>query len=75
MRIQRIKLRLVNVPERTNWWSDEVFGQPAHQRKDRFIVEVYTDTGLKGWPNLIMDFQCFNISGAIKLAWRKHFRL
>jgi L-alanine-DL-glutamate epimerase-like enolase superfamily enzyme len=63
MRIQRIKLRLVNVPERTNWWSDEVFGQPAHQRKDRFIVEVYTDTGLKG----LAEFN-YGLSNSLILA-------
>lgn len=52
MQIQRIKLWLVNVPERPNWWSDEVYGKPAHRSIDRCIIEVETESGLKGLTEL-----------------------
>ena len=48
MKITRVKLYVVNVPERRWWWSDDVYGQPAHQRADHKLVEVETDRGLTG---------------------------
>ena len=48
MKITRIRLHLVNVPERRWWWSDDVYGQPQHQRDAHGIAEVETDAGLTG---------------------------
>ena len=48
MKITRIKLSMVNVPERHWWWSDDDFGQPLHQCSEHGIVEVETDEGLTG---------------------------
>jgi len=48
MKITRIKLYIVNVPERKWWWSDDVYGQPTHQRAEHGIAEVETDEGLIG---------------------------
>jgi galactonate dehydratase len=48
MKIVRIKLYVVNVPERKWWWSDDVYGQPEHQRSEESIAEVETDQGLTG---------------------------
>ncbi len=51
MKIRRIHLRVVNVPERRHvqpWWSDEHYGQPLHQRAEHGIAEVETDAGLVG---------------------------
>jgi len=48
MKITRIRLHLVNVPERRWWWSDDVYGQPQHQRDVHGIAEVDTDAGLTG---------------------------
>ena len=51
MKIKRIHLRVVNVPERQHvlpWWSDGYYGQPLHQWAEHGIVEVETDTGLIG---------------------------
>ena len=45
VKITRIKLHMVNVPERKWWWSDDVYGQPEHQRTDHGIAEVETDAG------------------------------
>ena len=48
MKITRVKLSVVQVPERHWWWSDDVYGQPAHQRAEYGLVEVETDQGLTG---------------------------
>ena len=48
MRITRATHYAVNVPETRWWWSDDVYGQPAHRRADRGVVEVETDEGLTG---------------------------
>ncbi len=48
MKIKRIKLYMVNVPERHWWWSDDVYGQPLHQRAEHGVCEVETDEGLIG---------------------------
>lgn len=48
MKIARIKLHMVNVPERHWWWSDDAYGQPLHQRAEHGIAEVETDEGLIG---------------------------
>ena len=48
MKITRITLHIVNVPERRWWWSDDVYGQPLHQRTERGGGEVETDQGLTG---------------------------
>ncbi|HIO50516.1 TPA: hypothetical protein EYN23_24635, partial [Candidatus Poribacteria bacterium] len=48
MKISRIRLYVVNVPERRWWWSDDVYGQPMHQRSEHGIAEVETDAGLIG---------------------------
>ena len=48
MKIVRIKLYIVNVPERKWWWSDDFYGQPAHQRSEHGIAEVETSEGLTG---------------------------
>ena len=45
MKITRITLYVVNVPERHWWWSDDVYGQPYHQRAAHGIVEIETDEG------------------------------
>ena len=48
MRITRIKLHMVNVPERKWWWSDDTYGQPLHQRDVHGVAEVETDEGVTG---------------------------
>ena len=48
MRIERIQLHLVDVPETHWWWSDDVYGQPQHQRDTHGVAEVETDEGLVG---------------------------
>ena len=48
MKITRITLHIVNVPERRWWWSDDVYGQPLHQRTEHGVAEVETDQGLTG---------------------------
>jgi len=48
MKITRLTLYVVNVPERKWWWSDDFYGQPEHQRADNYVVEVETDQGLVG---------------------------
>ena len=48
MKIVRIKLYIVNVPERKWWWSDDFYGQPEHQRSEHGIAEVETSEGLTG---------------------------
>jgi len=48
MKISRIKLHIVNVPERHWWWSDDTYGQPLHQCAEHGIAEVETDEGLTG---------------------------
>ena len=48
MKITRIKLYIVNVPERKWWWSDDFYGQPTHQRSEHGIAEVETTEGLTG---------------------------
>ena len=48
MKIVRIKLHMVNVPETHWWWSDDDYGQPLHQRAEHGIAEVETDEGLTG---------------------------
>ncbi len=48
MKITRIQLYIVNVPERRWWWSDDTYGQPYHQRAEHGIAEVETDQGLIG---------------------------
>lgn len=48
MKISRITLHLVNVPETPWWWSDEEYGQPGHQRDEHFVAEVETDVGITG---------------------------
>lgn len=48
MKITRITLYIVNVPERRWWWSDDVYGQPYHQRAEHGIAEVETDAGITG---------------------------
>ena len=46
MKINRIRLYVVNVPERRWWGSDDTYGQPQHQRDEHGICEVETDEGL-----------------------------
>ncbi|MBT4611200.1 MAG: hypothetical protein HOC05_14250, partial [Gemmatimonadetes bacterium] len=48
MKISRITLHIVNVPERHWWWSDDTNGQPLHQCAAHGIAEVETDEGLIG---------------------------
>ncbi len=48
MKITKITLHLVNVPETHWWWSDDEYGQPAHQRDGHYVAEVETDAGLTG---------------------------
>ena len=48
MKITRIKLYIVNVPERHWWWSDDTYGQPHHQRSEHGVAEVETDEGITG---------------------------
>ena len=48
MKITRIVLHLVNVPETHWWWSDDEHGQPGHQSAEHFVAEVETDAGLTG---------------------------
>jgi L-alanine-DL-glutamate epimerase-like enolase superfamily enzyme len=48
MKIQRIRLLVVNVPESPQWWSDEHYGQPLHQRAEHGLAEIETDAGLVG---------------------------
>jgi len=48
MRIVRVTLYMINVPERHWWWSDDTYGQPQHQRNEHGIALVETDGGLTG---------------------------
>ena len=48
MKITRIRLYTVNVPETPWWWSDDFNGQPLHQRAEHGIALVETDQGLTG---------------------------
>ena len=48
MKITRINLYVVNVPERHWWWSDDTYGQPLHQRAEHGVAEIETDQGLIG---------------------------
>jgi len=48
MKIKRIRLYVVNVPECRWWWSDDTYGQPQHQRDEHGVCEVETDEGLVG---------------------------
>ncbi len=48
MKITKITLHLVNVPETNWWWSDDEHGQPGHQNDEHFVAEVDTDAGLTG---------------------------
>lgn len=64
MKIRRITLHIVNVPERHWWWSDDTYGQPGHQCAEHGIAEVETDTGLTGLtqierftPQAVLDTQ------------------
>ena len=36
------------MPEHRWWWSDDVYGQPLHQRTEHGVAEVETDQGLTG---------------------------
>ena len=55
MKITRIKLYIVNVPERKWWWSDDFYGQPTHQRSEHGIAEVETSEGLTGLTQVGRD--------------------
>lgn len=48
MKITRIVVHVVNVPETHWWWSDDEHGQPGHQRDEHAVAEVETDQGLTG---------------------------
>jgi L-alanine-DL-glutamate epimerase-like enolase superfamily enzyme len=48
MKITRITLHVVNVPETLHWWSDDEHGQAGHQKAEHGIAEVETDEGLTG---------------------------
>ena len=48
MKITRVVLHVVNVPESHWWWSDDDYGQPYHQRAEHGVAEVETDAGLTG---------------------------
>ena len=52
IKITRVKLHVVNVPERKWWWSDDFYGQPEHQRVDNHVAEIETDQGLTGLTNI-----------------------
>ena len=52
IKITRVKLYVVNVPERKWWWSDDFYGQPEHQRVDNHVAEIETDQGLTGLTNI-----------------------
>ena len=43
MKITRINLYVVNVPERHWWWSDDTYGQPLHQRAEHGVAEIETN--------------------------------
>ena len=48
MKIKRVELFVVNVPERHWWWSDDTYGQPLHQRAEHGVCAVETDQGFTG---------------------------
>ncbi|MEW6752973.1 MAG: mandelate racemase/muconate lactonizing enzyme family protein, partial [Candidatus Latescibacterota bacterium] len=56
MRISRIDLHEVHVPDRPWAWSDEVFGMPAHRREPVVILVVRTDEGLEGLGEVNLRF-------------------
>ncbi|MSS72272.1 MAG: hypothetical protein EXS64_12390 [Candidatus Latescibacteria bacterium] len=68
MKITRVKLYVVNVPECRWWWSDDVYGQPAHQRADHKVVEVETDQGLTGLTEVSYTAPLETIQNALP-AW------
>lgn len=53
MKVRRVVLSIVTVPETRWWWSDDVYGQPAHQREEHYFFEVETDQGLTGLSEVI----------------------
>ena len=65
MKITRVNLYVVNVPERRWWWSDDVYGQPEHQTRDHYLVEAETDEGLTGLSELHSDVPLLEIKTSI----------
>ncbi len=53
MTIRRVVLSVVTVPETKWWWSDDVYGQPEHQRENHYFFELETDQGLTGIAEVI----------------------
>lgn len=56
MRIARVDLFEVDVPDRRWAWSDEVFGMPGHRRDHVVIVVVRTDEGTDGLGEVNLRF-------------------
>ncbi len=68
MKIARVKLYIVNVPERRWWWSDDTYGQPYHQRAEHGIAEVESDQGLVGLTQ-IERFTPLEVMSATLQSW------
>jgi galactonate dehydratase len=68
MKVTRIVLHVVNVPERHWWWSDDVYGQPYHQRAEHGVAEVETDQGLVGLTQ-IERFTPWDTVAAALTSW------
>ena len=41
-----VRLYIVNIPERRQWWSGKVYGHSLHQKPEHRIAKVKTNTGL-----------------------------
>jgi hypothetical protein len=41
MKITRFTLYVVNAPETRWWWSDDVYGQPYHQRAEHGVATAF----------------------------------
>ncbi len=65
MKITCIKLYIVKVPERQWWWSDDVYGQPEHQRIAHGVAEIETSEGLTGLTHIGHAIQLESITGIL----------
>ena len=56
MKINRVDLYEVDVPDRPWAWSDEVFGMPAHRKHTILFLVVRTDAGVDGLGEVPLTF-------------------
>ena len=56
MKITRVDLYEVDVPDRPWAWSDEVFGMPGHRKDRSVLLAVRTDAGVDGLGEVTLRF-------------------